>query len=255
MKLRLIVPCTKRKHLPAAELALAQLAGSGYQDSQALVAEWWSRALSASQGRTLPAGRLYRGAQWPLVQAARQHCPADLHILSAGLGLLGEHDPVPGYGATFSRGADDTVALPGMTLSQAHPHWWQLLSERRLPGQAGPRTLAELMAAHPDDGFLVVASPPYLHAIACDLQRGMQALAEPQRQLLVITSGEQRWLAPSLVLRSRAEMRGMLGGGLLTLNVRLAGHVMASFAVCGDLGRAAQTSAEALGVGADRTNG
>lgn len=254
-RLRLIVPCTKRKRLEAGALAMHDLVGKGWQCAEDLEARWWELAAQAARQCSAPAGDLYRGAQWPLVKQLRESTPAELHILSAGLGLLGEHDRVPGYDATFAGGAPDTVKLPGMPLSQARPAWWESLCRHRLPGQAGPRSLAALMAAHPQDSYLIVASPPYAAAIADDLAAGASHLADPAAQLLVVTSGNAAALPPSWVLSSHSGMRPALGGGLITLNMRLAARVATHFNREGHLGSAATAAVEALGARSARRVG
>lgn len=242
-EIRLIVPCTKRKRLPASGLEVGRVMQQQAGGLDALVERWRQQvSRSATEGQTLPAGALYDGNQWSLVAAARQQCPAHLHILSAGLGLLGEGDPVPGYDATFSPGAADTIKAAGMPMREAQQRWWQALSGWRMPGQVGLRSLASLMAAHPGDRYLIVASPPYVQAISTDLLAGAHHLADPQRQLLVVTSGAAATLPASMVLRSQDGMRQSLGGGLLTLNVRLGARVMAHLAGNGHLGRAAQAA-------------
>jgi hypothetical protein len=170
--LRLIVPCTKRKRLPGDGLAVGQFKRHGIRDIDDLAERWRRQAICAAGGASLMAGTLYKGAQWPIIESARKQCSAHLHIISAGLGLLGENDRVPSYEATFSGGAPDSINVPDMTLAKAHQAWWKMLSVFHLPDQSGPRTLAGLMATHPDDCYLIVASPPYIQAIAADLLEG-----------------------------------------------------------------------------------
>ncbi|MCP1364099.1 hypothetical protein BIS06_02455 [Halomonas sp. BBD48] len=216
----MITTCAQRKRLAAPPgLCLGEEHPS---ESAARRFRYWRDKLhAAAQFETSPAHTLYQGAHWQQVRQLLEAYPAQLHVLSAGLGLLQGEDRVPGYQATFSPGHRDSV--PGNSAD-----WWRWLCRSRLPGQTGLRSLASLMHAAPNDSYLIVASPPYLQAVNEDLRDGLRGLADPRR-CRIVTSRTKRDLALALaphLISSRKAMQAWLGGGLTSLNIRLAHHLL-----------------------------
>lgn len=96
MRVAVIVACSGGKSLPPF---------SRFKDMpDGVTPELW---LSTFAGAPLtPARLLYTGAVFKKMRSLVSQIGADLWIASAGLGLVGEHELVPGYGCTFGPGVD-----------------------------------------------------------------------------------------------------------------------------------------------------
>ncbi len=148
MRIHLLAPCTGRKTRRGPALDLARLA------------DWHAGRLSAADaGPLTPAADLYDGLGHRLmmwgIEAFRAHGGGGvtLHVVSAGLGIVGEREPVPNYEATFNamRGARRAAWLGTLDL---------------------PRRVAAALST-PADLRLVLLGREYLDAT------GLQTLALP----------------------------------------------------------------------------
>lgn len=174
MRVAVAVPCTDRKrgggaahsvHLRSIDTSLA------LEER----AERWTVQLAAERasGRVMPLTDLYVGPGWTasidLVATLDATLGGDVDalVVSAGLGLQSLAPRLPGwprYSATFTAGHPDSVAGPTDDVSRAAARWWSLLSAYV---QLGGRSFLGLAGTH--DAVLVVASAPYLRAVADDL--------------------------------------------------------------------------------------
>lgn len=225
-RLHLITTCTQQKRLlPAPGLILGQRPDLD-KPIASLISAWMQNASEAVLKSSLSAEESYKGPHWSIARQASSEHRAHLHVISAGLGLLQANDLIPGYQATFSQGQKDSV--PEKNEENNAQAWWNNLSYHRLPGQDGPRAFETLMQLHPEDRYVVVASRPYIRAIAEDLEKGLRFLSSPISQCIVVTSGETgiQSLTP-YILRSRSVMKQWLGGNMMTLNIRLGNQVLA----------------------------
>lgn len=155
-KLTVLVTCTYRKSLPADDRLLARNLPSSGVDARGRT--WRSRLTKATSTR--PLRQLYQGDTWAQVAilsgaAERAGYTPRVLVASAGLGLRELDHLGPGYGATFSPGADDLVAR-----AEDHPRWWRSL--RELPGAL---SLTEALRGR----AIMVLSAPYAVALRGDL--------------------------------------------------------------------------------------
>lgn len=207
-RLHLIVSCTQGKsappggtvfpcHLTAPDVAL----------------DTWTQQVRQVTARS-PTGELYRGLHWQRACAvARRHDRVELWAISAGLGLRHATDPAVPYDATFHR-----LAYPPAT------HWHGLTTRPPLPGRCA--SLAALLQACPQDVFVLALSPVYLRAVEADLCAGLASLADPARQLRIVTSQGYRGPLLPWSTFSHADLLTPLHTNFTALNVSLAAHLV-----------------------------
>lgn len=225
----IIVTCTKRKSVPAEDcLQLGQVAGSTVSD---LAKQWISR-LQKANSLPRPADELYSGDHWQIARsfpevASGRNVQVRLWVCSAGYGLIPSWAPLKPYSATFSTHHKDSVLRRLATLSGGSIHeWWSILAKWSGPVPGEPRTLTELARNAKRAPLIFVASDVYLRAVGADLEDARNALADPR--LLTIVSGGG---APSGELRSNqlpcnARLQSLLGGALMSLNVRVVRRIL-----------------------------
>jgi hypothetical protein len=227
----ILVTCTKRKTRPVpARLRL----GSVPAGSPAQRAAEWLRRIGACSEEACPAEALYAGDSWTVIRSLASDgpgsAPVRVWVCSAGYGLLSSESLVHPYSATFDPSQPDSVAPngPGASAREASREWWRLLSTWEGPGARGPRSIAELAAAHPRTPLLVVASEVYLGAVANDLREAVSKLAEPNL-LSIISAGsaEVEGLEKHL-LPCDARLQRLVGGARASLNARLARLALSS---------------------------
>lgn len=185
----------------------------------------WQVRLHGSDAEVTPAEDLYAGAHWA---AARTAGGSATHawVASAGYGLIPFSAPVVPYSATLALGDPDSVVPPKAKSSPTAPaDWWNALAawEGPVPGQ--PRRVVELVAVR--RAFVLVAvSVPYLRAMTPDL---LAAHAAAPGRVAVLCAGANRGhpLADCL-LPADAGLQPLVGGALVSLNARLAGHLLAN---------------------------
>ena len=225
----IIVTCTKRKSVPAEDcLQLGRVAGSTVVE---LAKQWISRLQKASSP-SRPADELYSGDHWQIARslpevASGRKVQVRLWVCSAGYGLIPSWAPLKPYSATFSTHHKDSVLRRLASLSGGNIHeWWTQLAKWPGPVPGEPRTLSDLARDMKHSPLIFVASDVYLRAVGSDLEDARNALADPR--LLTIVSGGG---TPSGVLRSHllpcnARLQSLLGGALMSLNVRAVRRIM-----------------------------
>lgn len=182
------------------------------------------------------ASDLYRGEHWTVVRSMRATDPTSgawsgVWIASAGYGLVPWDAYLKSYSATFESGHRDSVGVASMGgLTNECSRWWTALSKWGGPVEAAPRTLVQLAQLEPLEPLLVVASATYVRALQSDLVAAQRALARPDL-LLVLSAGTRSadGLGASL-LPVDGRFQRVVGGSLLSLNVRVARWIAESAA-------------------------
>src|SRR5207247_1269509 len=148
-------------------------------------------------------------------------------------GLVRPSQQLKPYSATFSLGPD-SVLVGGRKERRdlVRREWWTLITRANL-GHGSFRTLRDLAASDPGAILLVALSEPYVQALHDDLMEARARLQGGGR-LLIISTGTKT--CPGLddnLLPVDAGMQSALGGSRLSLNVRIARHVVATCAMHG----------------------
>jgi hypothetical protein len=224
--IHIIVTCTKRKTHPVdPKLMVRSLAKDTIENRS----EAWIDRLSSMWGLKIPAGDLYAGDHWKVVQslipaAASSGYRANLWVCSAGYGLISPSCKVLPYSATFSPMHPDSVCkkLKGHSSHQAPSSWWQLLSAWKGPTPGKPRRLAEMSEEISGSPIWIIASKIYLRAIAEDLKGLASNLGDPDK-LSIFSAGTAS--LPGLnehLIPLDARLQTIAGGARRSLNIRLA---------------------------------
>jgi hypothetical protein len=229
----IIVTCSNRKReaVPS-RLRARSLRAQRVEDR---IQEWVHRVESVPAGR-VAATDLYVGEHWRLVSAlpdtARTRGRVDLWVVSAGYGLIKSGTPVKPYSATFSSSQLDAVVRiqKGSSPRDLLQHWWEGLAEWR-PTEMESRSIAAVATEDPDAAFLVVASPPYLHACAGDIRRAFDRVHDQSTFIVLSVGGSTEGISVPNVLPAEARLQGAVGGTLGALNGRLAHLILRSFPV------------------------
>ncbi len=196
----------------------------------------WISNLRQVPAPTYPAGELYAGGHWTAVrsiasQRLNRRIRARVWICSAGYGLLPFSAAIKAYRATFSRGHKDSVSLLDSTREAflENQRWWRLLATLWVgpSSHSEPRQLRQIPAKYGKAPMLVALSSDYLGATAEDLG---QMLADPyyQENLSIIScgNGNKNELLFSNILPCDATMQPVVGGARVSLNVRVAAHLL-----------------------------
>jgi hypothetical protein len=178
--------------------------------------------------------------------------PLQLWVASAGYGLVRPSQQLKPYSATFSLGPDSVLA--GGRKEQrdlVRREWWASITRANL-GHRPTRTLCDVVASDPGATLLVALSEPYVQALHDDLVAARAQLRGGGR-LLMISAGTKK--CPGLddnLLPVDAGLQSALGGSRLSLNVRIARHLVATSATHGWATPAIVESLSALRSGSNR---
>jgi hypothetical protein len=217
-EIHLVSTCTERKSAPIAnELRLRSVPPTNSNDR----IDHWIKRLSCFQGQAIPANTAYAGEHWVEAKKAAELANS-FHILSAGYGLISSETPIHPYSATFQNSNPDSV---GRSLEEA-TSWWQRLNE--WPGPNGNRTTLRRLSE--SGKILIAASPAYLRPLEDEI-----SALDPE-QVLVISAGSSSHTLPNFVIPAGGRLRLALGGSMVSLNIRLAHHLLGKFGP--DLNRA-----------------
>lgn len=225
----IVVTCTKRKTRPAGPfLRLRGIGGTSPEERT----ETWLRRLQEAEAEPVRAEELYAGDHWSVARsladvAANAGTEVKLWVCSAGYGLIPTSARVAPYSATFSRSHPDSIcngfeAVP----REIHARWWRALSDWDGPVNGAPRTIRALADRWPATPVLVVASSSYLWAMQEDLVDAVNSL-EDSDTLSILSAGTER--LPRLdqhLLRVDARLRQIVGGGMMSLNARIAREIL-----------------------------
>lgn len=186
-KVIVVTNCTNRKRAGGASVTLATIGGG---DSLTSVAARWAKVV-----QKVPASRLardvYMGRAFTEARRVAETLEGALHIISAGLGVVGALDPIPSYDLTVS---DSTNSLKPLLfqLGKEPSDWWTALTAA-LGGQCSVRALLEREV----DALVLFAMPgSYVNLIAEDLA----SLTKSQiSKIRIITSDHGQKLVPGNV--------------------------------------------------------
>lgn len=163
MNTLVVVPCTDRKRVePPFNLRARNLPTGPLED---VVKEWASRIDNHNE-RVTP-DRLYCGRAYKEAQEASQKLSAELCIISAGHGVVREHEEIAPYSLTVSVSKEDSissrVAVAEGTWSACA--WWKLLCEKR----PASLSLRALLANQQPDLVMLALSENYARMVYEDL--------------------------------------------------------------------------------------
>ncbi|QQK74112.1 hypothetical protein HG702_22680 (plasmid) [Pectobacterium versatile] len=209
----LITTCSKGKTAPAGDVVFP------YEtlpiDEAMTIWRQKVQTAYATGGGVRPTAALYCGVHWgKAIALAQQFSELELWVISAGLGLRHSADPAVPYEATFK----DMPHSPAGV-------WEQLTQKPLLPGRCS--SLAMLMREHPADGFVIAGSPTYIQAIEQDVNAGIGTLTDAAAQLTIVTSQAYRGCLLPYVTCSSTEMLTTLRCNMTSLNISLAGTLIA----------------------------
>ena len=157
----------------------------------------WLEVLQEPLHTPIPARDLYAGDHWSVMKSVGGLVGGDaelqLWVVSAGYGLISENAMVAPYSCTFSSGQQDSIHQGVITVSKDANlrQWWRELQKWEGPEPGSPRSLETLVQNNPTTTLLVVLPQEYLKAIRSDLVRAREAIADPQR-LLIVSVGTER---------------------------------------------------------------
>jgi hypothetical protein len=105
-------------------------------------------------------------------------------------------------------------------LRAALPLWWAAIAA--FDGvQSGPRTIAALLTAYPDDFLLVALPDTYLAAVADDVTEAVREIDRPERFAVLSVGGAAVPGLEEYHLPAEARLSRIAGGSLAALNARL----------------------------------
>lgn len=206
-RIHLITSCTDRKRgrVPA-HLRVRAL---GHGDAVTRASEWVER-LSACGVEAAPASDVYVGEHWSVVRRVLPGV-SQCSVVSAGYGLLDVSTPIAQYAATFQSGHPDSVAKGrDETLT-----WWREINRWKGPSGWRPSIIDANV-----DITVVALSSGYLQVLKSEI-----ADLDPA-QVIVISAGGSDSDLPRHRLSVGGALRLTLGGSLISLNVRVAAHLI-----------------------------
>lgn len=188
--------------------------------------EEWLRRLSTQEAPACTAGELYGGDHWQAARGivsdgAARGLEVRLWVSSAGYGLLRASDRIKPYSATFAPGTPDSITRSSGDIASLQA-WWSGLANRG-PREAGRQTVANLATREAEIPVVVIASTPYLRAMAKDLADAATALSAPEL-LSILSVGANAAKLPVLephLLPATARFEARVGGTRAALNSRV----------------------------------
>lgn len=206
----LVVGCVEHK-TAAVEVRLRDVRVRGAEGLGDRFKRWRDRLRSVPSDRRLPVRDLYRGVAWSAIRRIDgDREDLDIWVVSAGLGLVPLHLLAPSYGATFSRGAPDSV---GASRDEGR-RWWQLQTRRPPLGssRSSARSLRELAERY--SSVVIALSASYFDATRDDV---LAAMAGGGQVTLVSVGANSVRYAADRVLRLPEGARTIVGGTLVSL--------------------------------------
>ena len=161
MKFLVITNCTSRKR--ASGIGTTSSEPSKF-DSLTGFAKAWVKKLSEARDRSTVLD-LYQGRAFSESRHAARLAGAGMHVISAGLGLVGETATVPPYSLTTSTG-EGSIKNWLRVQNANSSDWWTALT-----GELGtPRPLSNLVnGSSPDTTVLIALPASYLGMVMLDL--------------------------------------------------------------------------------------
>jgi hypothetical protein len=220
--LHIVATCTDRKTVSPSVLLRDIRSGSITERFAG-----WRKAIRAVTPSAVVED-LYQGDHWTVVRslptlATSMGWRPRLWVSSAGYGVVGSQERIVSYSATFTSGHVDSVDA-GAVDELAPAKWWRCATsgKKRLG-----RSVASIVEEDPRGTVLVLASPRYLAAMSDDLSASLEHFRG--RGSLFIVSSDVPSAASDLskcLVTSRASLQDALGGTLVSLHARAAGHLL-----------------------------
>lgn len=152
--IHVILTCTASKTLPVPnELMFRNFSGATQRE---LFDEW---VVNVEQHQKIPAIDLYGGQ---LQQFYKDAPNVTLWIASAGMGLISPTTPIPPYNITFNHRWEDGIRR-NFLAKIAEKNWWEMLCAYN------KFSIADLVAKHPRDTFILSTSEAYHPALMSDI--------------------------------------------------------------------------------------
>jgi hypothetical protein len=214
----LLVSCTDRKTLTAkTSLNLRNL--SSRLSLQEATAKWLLEIQkSCNTGGTKPLRDLYWGEYWKTALEAEEF--ANVHVVSAGLGIATLDTMAPGYASTFASGSPDSVlrfsdtAKPEIVRSE----WWAALTAQNKLAKNWTSKTAEVV--------LVALSSSYQQALSSDLKM----IARSGKQVIVMSGSKQVGCLKGVEnihhIVTGQWLRMVLGGSTPCVGIKFALHIL-----------------------------
>ncbi len=221
-----VVTCTKDKKSPVdVDCALRALPCGTVRER---FSEWRRRLSQRGRHRVRVEG-LYSGDHWATV---RSFCSSrfDIHVwvCSAGYGLVGMHDSITPYSATFSTTHPDSVAhnVTDTLTANAARAWWAQMTKWRGHSNGNPRSLEGLAQKYPQRAMLVVASETYLKAIVDDLREARNRLSTPELLSIISAGAKSLDGLNEHLIPCDARLQALVNGARRSLNTRVAAKIL-----------------------------
>ena len=156
------------------------------------VCDAWVRKIQKSD-QLKSVENTYGGRSFTEAVFVSDHLNADLHVISAGLGLVNRFDLIPNYNLTISQGSGSIAEwLSEKKLKSSD--WWALLNERLNQ----PKPILNLLQQ--SEGIILAVPSTYLELISEELQS--ISIDELEKLYIITSPSGQNNLTPSLKLRS-----------------------------------------------------
>lgn len=159
-KISLVTTCSARKMRGTTTRVRARDVSPGSLES--VLMSW--RMMLEAQTELVPIERLYSGRAIREMKNIAQRHGASLHIVSAGLGLIGIDDSKPSYDLTVSGNGCDSVVSKIELGNFSATSWWTGINN----GEQGP--IANLIRQHENTLFVIALSAPYYEMVHDDLE-------------------------------------------------------------------------------------
>lgn len=152
--------CTSRKRTTATALTVSK---SDLRRPIDELARRWTKSLGQAKP-IAEAGRMYGGRSIVEAKKAARVADADLYIVSAGLGLVHELDPVPSYDLTIAAGSG-SIASYLKNHHKSSTDWWDTLTSEL----GRPRPTHSLFTTRKNAVVIFALPASYLRLILSDL--------------------------------------------------------------------------------------
>lgn len=163
MKYCIITNCSSRKRALGSSITSCQIT---QRDSLLEFVKAWVARLGDSKAQA-HLGDLYQGRAFGESRLTAGLLNANLYVVSAGLGLVGDREPIPHYSLTISTG--EGSIRQWLEAKKARPSdWWSALNEEL----QSPNPLSTLVNEASSDTLVLLALPAsYLAMVSQDLSR------------------------------------------------------------------------------------
>lgn len=227
-----IVSCTqKKRYPPAPKLQMRRIRAESI-DSRF---EQWRVAVKRPGAMPVQVAELYASDHWFVARelgaiARETEAELQLHVCSAGFGLIGLESFVPPYDCTFAVGGEDAISTQQTSegRSDDHQRWWALQGEWRPNDTIAARSATQLAKHTPESPLVVAGSFAYIDAMAIDLRNARHELADPELLCIVTTpSASGMGDLDSNTIACSAKLQSVVGGARQSLHIRVARKMLA----------------------------